>query len=175
LATGVLTFGVAPTSNAGERFKEGNWRLELSSTAGFSSRTRDRRGDVFTNLIVEYEVPLSDRFTLGLRILPAFLYAQGSGGDPSFYGAGFGLAPRVYQHKEDHRGFFAEVQGHVIIHNNKLRGNTGGANFLTGAGVGYKFKNDWHTVFKIEHISNAGLASRNAGANLLGIGFGYTF
>ena len=175
LVTGGIVFGIAPSAEAGERFRDGNWRLELSNTAGFSSRTRDRRGDLLTNFIVEYEVPLSGRFTVGLRLLPFFLYSQGSSNDSSFYGAGFGVVPRVYQVKDEDRGFFAEVGGHVIFHKNKLRGNSGGANFLTGVGVGYKFKSDWHAVVKIEHISNSGLAQSNSGANLLGLGVGHTF
>lgn len=175
LVTGGVVFGVLPSAEGGERFRDGHWRLELSNTAGFREGGHERQGDVLTNLIAEYEVPLSGRFTVGLRLLPIFLYSQGSSSDSPFYGAGFGVASRVYRVKNERRGLFAEIEGHVIAHKNKLRGNSGGVNFLVGAGIGYKFKSDWHTVLKIEHLSNAGLAKHNKGVNLLGLGFGYTF
>jgi hypothetical protein len=48
-------------------------------------------------------------------------------------------------------------------------------NFLTEVGVGYEFDNDWHVALKWRHMSNAGIASRNAGVNGLGIGIGFSF
>ena len=54
-------------------------------------------------------------------------------------------------------------------------GNSSNVNFLIGLGLGYKFKSNWHTVLKYEHVSNSSLGERNAGANSLGFGFGYSF
>ncbi len=175
LAAGLFWFGGAPAARAGEKLKAGHWRVELSNTTGYAKNSYDRRGDVFSTLIVEYEFPLSQRFSFSFRALPIFVYAQGSSGDASFHGAGLGVATRAYQKKDEHRGFFVELEGGLIAHKNKLRGNTGVANFVTGAGLGYKFKSRWHAVVKLEHISNAGFARRNAGANLLGLGIGYSF
>ena len=67
------------------------------------------------------------------------------------------------------------VRSAVLATTGRLDGNSGAVNFLNEGGIGYKFKRDWHVAAKINHVSNLGFASKNSGANSLGIAMGYTF
>jgi hypothetical protein len=181
LMSGVLFAATA----AGEiRFSEGSWRLELSGLGGIHSGSYDREGDFLVNGAVEYEFPATSRCKLGLRLLPLFLYDQDSDGrdgqrnddrDETVWGGGVGFAVRLYQKRDEYRGFFGEVEGNAIGHQHKFDGNSANLNFLIGCGVGYKFGNAWHVALKYSHISNAGLGGENSGANAVGLGLGYTF
>ncbi len=178
---------VAPSALGELAFADGQWRLELSGMSGLHMGSRDRSGDLLVTGTVDYEFPASSRCTLGLRLMPLFFYEQdngdsngrwwdeGAGNDHNVWGAGFGLTGRVYSVKDEYRGWFGEIQANVILHDEQIRGNGANLNFLTGVGVGYEFKCDWHAVVKVQHISNASLDGDNDGANVLGIGIGYRF
>jgi len=72
--------------------------------------------------------------------------------------------------------FFVEGGATVLGQSDELEGNSSNVNFLTNFGVGYKWDGTgWHVVAKVQHISNAGLAEHNAGANAVGVGAGYSF
>lgn len=175
IATLGLAFGPAPAAHAGIEWKEGWWQAELATGFGLHSGRRSRSGDILVVGAVDYEIPASPRATLSLRAMPLFGYAQAERGEDSLWGAGFGLAGRFYQVKDEYRGWFAEVQAGVLGHDGNIDGNTASINFLTGAGVGYQFKNDWHTTLKFQHLSNAGLGESNAGANSIGLAVGFRF
>ncbi len=168
-------------------FDAGKWRLELSGMGGVHSGSTDRSGDTLITGTLDYEFPASGHTTLGLRLMPLLVYGQDGAeqcwlddedyddyAGSTVWGAGLGLTGRVYA-KRDYRGLFVEGQANVLVHDDKIVGNSASVNFLTGVGLGYKFKCDWHLVVKYEHISNAGLGDENAGANLVGFGVGYTF
>jgi hypothetical protein len=181
-----LTVSLAAVSAWGEAaFDQGHWRLELSGLAGLDVGGSDSTGSFLTSTAVEYEFPFSARCTLGLRLMPLFVYAQDTPGDglcrhaqyddSSVVGGGAGLALRVYSRNGEYRGWFGEAQVNALGHDGQFNKNSSNLNFLSGIGVGYKFANDWHTVLRIEHISNARLGNDNAGTNLLGLGVGYSF
>jgi opacity protein-like surface antigen len=182
----------ATAADAEVRFKEGHWRLELSGGLGLDSGSEDRQGDVLIQGSAEYEFPATKRLTLGLRLLPIMVYTQDDESDGHHHhhwfdddgrpdagdtvvGGGFGFTTRIYQKAEEYRGLFFEVEGLALLHGGELDGNSSNFNFLTGAGLGYKFKNDWHTVLKFEHISNAGIGEHNRGTNVVSLGVGYSF
>lgn len=171
--TVLLAVGLVGAAGADLKFDQGRWRLELSGSAGIHSGSTDRQGDVLATGSLEYEFPASKRTTLGLRLLPLFMYAQDD--DDNVFGAGFGLTGRIYQHAEEYRGWFGELELSALGHDDKIEGNSANLNFLTGVGVGYKFKSNWHTTLRYEHISNAGLGEHNAGANTVGLAVGFTF
>ena len=169
---GMLIVLAAPAL-AGVKFGEGRWRLEFSGAPGIHSGTTDRQGNILATGSLEYEFPATSRTTLGLRLLPLFLYEQDDA--DTVAGAGFGLSGRLYQHAEEYRGWFGELEVSALGHDGKIEGNSANLNFLTGVGVGYKFKSNWHAAIRYEHISNAGLAENNAGANSVGLAVGFTF
>ncbi|MBP8131023.1 MAG: acyloxyacyl hydrolase [Candidatus Hydrogenedentes bacterium] len=163
----------AATAGADVTFSEGHWRLELSGGAGIHSGSTDRQGNTLVTGSVEYEFPATARTTLGLRLLPLLIYDQDD--YATAVGGGIGLSGRLYQHAQEYRGWFGELEASAVGHDGKIRGNSASVNFLTGVGVGYKFKSNWHATLRYEHISNAGLGKNNAGANSIGLAFGYTF
>ena len=186
MAACVVT-GVAAPAGAELDFDAGQWRLELSGLSGVHSGSTDRSGDLLITGTVDYEFPATEHTTLGLRLMPLLVYGQDTPNDrwceeddtdayagDTVWGAGFGLTGRVYV-KREYRGLFFEGQANMLLHAEKVVGNSANVNFLTGVGVGYKFKCDWHVVMKYEHISNANLGEDNDGANVLGLGVGYTF
>ncbi len=190
MVAGAALLLCATPASADLDLKEGRWRLELNNDFGVHQGSQDRSGDYSINGIVEYEVPATPRTTLGLRMMPLFVYSQdgeddyrrfrkifdddGDGGD-TVWGGGFGLAGRVYQVKEEYRGWYGEASVSALLHSNEFNGNNSNLNFVTGLGVGYQFKSDWHVQLHYQHISNASLGTKNSGANSLGIGLGYRF
>jgi hypothetical protein len=141
---------------------------------GLDSGKESRDGDFTLLGAAEYEFPASARVTLGLRLLPIFLYEPGHGGE-TVAGGGIGLSARLYEMAEEHRGFFGEITLNALAHNNEIPENSSSVNFLSSLGAGYQFQNDWHIVVRVQHISNAGLGSDNTGANGIALGFGYSF
>lgn len=170
--------------------EEGMWRLELNNDFGVHQGSRDRSGDYSFNGIVEYEVPATPRTTLGLRLMPLFVYTQDDENDhrifdrifednddtdDTVWGGGFGLGGRIYSVKDEYRGWFGEIGVTALLHSNEFNGNNSNINFISAFGVGYQFKSDWHVQVHYQHISNASLGSENSGANSLGLGLGYRF
>ena len=179
----LFLLGMGGSALAEMRFDEGRWRIELNGAAGIHSGPNDRKGDFLLTGAVEYEFPATQKCTLGLRLLPLFVYSQDRPDrdwDERFYdgatlwGGGVGIAGRLYT-KENYQGLFFEIEANALAHDNKITGNSANVNFVTGAGIGYKFNDHWHAVMKYGHISNAGFGADNSGANIVGIGFGYTF
>ena len=179
IAMAASTFlGVAPAQAQEEKaygWKDGMWRLELSAWTSIYSGHRSRSGDYGFAGSVAYEVPVSKRFSVGLKMYPLLGYDQDDSGEDTIWGVGFGPEFRFYTKPHLHRGFFFEVGTAVIAHSGKFDGNSGNINFLNEGGAGYKFKTNWHVAAKIRHLSNAGFAQSNSGVNSLGLAFGYTF
>lgn len=178
------------SAHGGIDLEEGMWRLELNNDFGVHQGSYDRSGDYSINGIVEYEVPATPRTTLGLRLMPLFVYTQDEDRDDRLFrrifdnkddeggtvwGGGFGLGGRIYSVKNEYRGWFGEANVTALLHTNEFHGNSSNLNFITGLGVGYQFKSDWHVQVHYQHISNASLGSENSGANSLGVGVGYRF
>ena len=156
------------------RWRDGLWRTELSTFAGVRSGGRSRTDDINLNGTLEYEMPTGKRSTAGVRIHPLFLYEE-KRTDRTIWGGAVGPMIRIYRKNHDRRGLFGEMGGSVLWHSNEIRGNTSRVNFLFETGVGYKFDTKWHLSAKVRHFSNAGIDSRNSGANAIGLAVGYTF
>jgi hypothetical protein len=75
----------------------------------------------------------------------------------------------------EYRGLYAELEGHAVVHKNRIRNINSNFNFLIGGGLGYQFRNNWHGTVKFEHLSNGGLGSRNSGNNTISLAVGYSF
>ena len=170
----VMTLSAALPALGELQCDQGRWRLELSGAMSADSGSESRQGDFTLLGAAEYEVPASSRVTLGLRLLPIFLYEPDGEGD-TVAGAGVGLAARLYEMAEEHRGFFGELTVNALGHNHEIEGNGSNINFLSSIGVGYQFQSDWHVVLRFQHISNAGLDGDNAGANAIALGLGCSF
>jgi hypothetical protein len=190
LAACVVLLGCCLPASAGLNMDEGLWRVELNNDFGVHQGSRDRSGDYSVNAVVEYEIPATPRATLGLRMLPLFVYDQNGGDDyrsfrrifqeegeggGTVWGGGFGIGGRVYQVKDEYRGWYGEATVSTLFHAEKFNGNSSNLNFVTGLGVGYQFKSDWHVQVHYQHISNGSLGDENSGANALGFGIGYRF
>ena len=144
----------------------------MSGLNVFDSVGRHKDGQHYFTGSVEYEFPVSKHGKLGLRLYPLFFH---EGSDP-IYGAGAGLSARLYQHADDYDGLFGEVGVSALWHSREFYDNSTRVNFLSEAGIGYQFpKTDWHVTLKVEHLSNGGLGSENAGINGVGLALGYTF
>ncbi len=191
-----IVVGVAAQAASGGdlRWDDGTWRLELSGFAGIHQGRHDRSGETNVNATIDYETPLWKRNTLGLRLQPLFYYDQDKDNGKHFgevgylkdfwfdkykdndvFGAAIGPVFRVYRNAEERNGLFGELAFTALIHSDEFDGNASRLNFISSAGVGYKFKNDWHVTAIWRHISNAGIGSQNSGVNGLGIGIGYSF
>lgn len=168
--------GFAWNASASEHVKwqEGQWRLELTGYQGINQGSLGRSSDHGVVGAIEYEVPLFQRFTFGLRAQPAFYYYDARQ-EEDIWGAAAGLTFRVYQKKDERRGIFGEVGLSALGTLDKFDRNSSSLNFITEAGVGYQFKSHVLVSLKWRHISNASLGSRNAGVNGVGVGIGYRF
>lgn len=155
------------------KFDKAMWRLEVTGAAGLHTNKRNRRDDWMGTITVEYEIPVTGRLTAGLRLLPILVYEQHK--DKTVFAAGIGTVLRYYIMKDEYRGFYLETEAHPMGNYPRIRGNSSHFNFLTGVGMGYKCKKDFHTSLKFEHISNANIGRRNEGTNMISIGMGYTF
>ncbi len=192
LAIAGLVVSLAPGAFAGDAgFRDGHWRTEIAVGTGVDSGSTDRAGDILVVGSVEWEFPVTDHIALGLRLLPLVTYAQDNehnddwfedvfhGNDDydgdTVWGAGFGFATRFYQIAKEQRGVFFEIEANALFHGNEFNGNGSNVNFLTGAGLGYKFKKPFHVTARFEHISNAGLDDDNSGVNAATLAFGYSF
>ena len=117
----------------------------------------------------------SRHFTFGLRGHPLFVYEPHRSSFDTIYGVAAGVGARYYLREDTYNGWFADAGCSILWHSNYFHDNSSRVNFMPEAGVGYKFRNDWHAALKFNHISNGGMASNNAGVNALGLGVGYTF
>lgn len=182
----MLTCFWTPSSHAGvwSDFKDLSWedgrtRLELQGWTGIRSGRRSRSGDRAIAGSIERDFRLGHKLTVGARVIPLFYYEADAAPAESYpetdiWGAGFGFTFRYY-FEEAQDGLYLEVMESLIGQSDKFSGNSGGANFMTEAGFGYEFGNDWHVSAKWRHLSNAGIADRNAGINAVGIGIGKSF
>lgn len=150
-------------------------RLEGGVMAAWDSGRRSRVDDMAYRVVLDYEVPVTPRVSVGPRVIPFMFWNENKQGNDDIYIAGLGASLRVYRKKDEYRGFFGEVGIMGIAQTNKFEGNSGTFNFMEEIGVGYTFKSDVHANLKIGHISNAGLADHNAGVNWGSIGVGYSF
>lgn len=165
-----------PPARAEMGSAKGWWQFELGGGAGLDAGSdRDRHGDILLTGFAEYELPVQPHATLGFRLMPLFIYTQEKPETETVWGGGVGLAARFYPFSTTYHRWYGEVEGHLLGHRHKLEGNSSNIDFLIGAGIGYRFTNNWHGIVKFEHISNAGLGDQNAGANTMSGGIGYSF
>ncbi|MCH8204337.1 MAG: acyloxyacyl hydrolase [Candidatus Hydrogenedentes bacterium] len=156
-------------------WKEGRIRLELARLIGINSASEPRKGDVNFMGSIEFEGPLTTRLTLGPKFIPVFTYDPGTVGAADISGGALGGVLRYYLKPGGYRGFFVEAGSAALVTSRKFDKNSGTLNFIVEFGAGYAFKSGWHAAVKFRHISNAYLASRNAGADAVGLGLGYRF
>lgn len=180
-------------AEAGVKWSEGHWRLELAGYTGLDTAHNERSDDLGLVGTIEYEAPVWNRVTLSLRMQPLFFYGQKQDDfrlfrrfrdsdnfnpdydDDDVWGLGFGPALRVYQRAEERTGFFGEIAITALVHSSEFIDNDSNLNFSTELGLGYRFKSRWHIVGRWRHISNGGLGEDNSATNGLGLGFGYSF
>ena len=156
-------------------WKEGRIRLELARFTGINSASEPRKGDVNFMGSIEFEGPLTTRLTLGPKFIPVFTYDPGTLGAADISGGALGGVLRYYLKPGGYRGFFVEAGSAALVTSRKFDKNSATLNFIVEFGAGYAFKGGWHAAVKFRHISNAYLASRNAGADAVGLGLGYRF
>ena len=152
----------------------GRVRLEGTAAGSWYSGRQQRGGDVSFRILVDYEIPVREHFTVGPRVMPFMFYNENHAGDNDIYAFGIGFVLRGYV-REDCRGFYGELGSMGIAQTDKFEGNSGGCNFMEEIGIGYLFKSDWSLSLKAGHISNAGLADHNSGVNWGSLGVGYSF
>jgi hypothetical protein len=155
-------------------WKDGENRFEMHAVAGTNRGGQSRSGDVGLVGSIEKEFPLYRKLSIGLRGIPLFLYEEDAHEGHTIWGAGGGFSVRYYL-DEYGTGWYGEAQESVIIHTEEFLGNSSKINFISEFGGGYEFDNDWFLFAKWRHISNAGLARRNAGMNGVGLGLGLRF
>lgn len=173
----VLLTAPALAESGDEGLAGGEWRLELSTMAGFSSGSTKRAGDVLITGSAAYEWTAVPHLRLQLRAMPLFAYYEAADDDDdadTLFGAGAGLGARLFL-RDSHEGWYAEAAITAVWHAGRFEGDSSGLDFLSEVGVGYQFRNDWHVTMKYGHLSNAGLGEDNAGVNAVGIGFGRSF
>jgi len=175
MTCGIVFADVPPIDSDETGWKNGKWRLELSGFAALRSGRRSRTGDFGFVGSAEYEIPLRKRLSIGIKAYPLYFYDQDDSGEDAVLGVGIGPEFRVYAKNAQRKGIFFEIGSALLATTGRFDGNSGALNFLNEAGVGYKFKRDWHITAKFSHISNAGFASHNSGVNSAGIAVGYTF
>ena len=158
---------------------EGHWKIELSGFGAVYSGKTDRSDDAYVTGTVDYEFPAFDHASLTLRLRPLFVYFQEENDhddSETIWGTGVSLAARMYQDQDAMEGWFGELGAGIIWHSGYFKENTSRVNFCPEAAVGYQFpKSDWSVVVRVQHLSNGGMASENAGVNAVGLAVGYRF
>lgn len=182
------SLGVAVEARAGDgmgfiqglkdlSWEDGRLRIEGQGWAGMRSGRRSRTGDIGIAGVIEKDFPLSQNLSVGIRLIPLFYVEEDDHGDyegNDIWGGGFGFTTRYY-FEEVHNGWFVEAAESVIGQSDKFNGNSGSVNFMIELGIGYEFDSNWSITAKWRHLSNAGLATDNAGVNALGVGVGFSF
>lgn len=167
LAPILLVLCAVSTAQAGEL------RLEGSAMRMFKTDST-KLGNTYYSGIAEYEFSVLPSLKLGLRLQPLFLYPTKDEEWP-MYGLGAGVAGRLYLSPLDSKGLFVEASVTPLWHSNEFVNSTSRIDILSEAGVGYKFGCNVHLTLKVEHLSNMGMADRDAGVNGVGIGAGFSF
>jgi hypothetical protein len=165
--------------NLVDEFKEGKWRTEFTGAAGLSTgELSDRGDDTYFSGSIEYQWPIHEHATLGIRSYPLLAYLQDRNDkkqSDTVYAYGGGLALRLYQKKNEQKGFFGEIGSSLMRNDPLYRDNASHLNFLSEVGIGYKFDSGKHIALKYQHISNAGMERPNAGINGIALSVGFTF
>ena len=172
-ALGLLCLAASTHAQA-IRFDDGRWKLELAGYHTLSASDSTHRGENYGTLTLEYETPMFQRLTVGLRATPVFLYDEG-GDAGTIYGAGGGLAFRYYLRGETRSGPFAEAGSTLFWHNKEFTGSDGRLDFASMAGLGYRWEAGVQISLRYEHISNGGLFKDNVNINAIGVAVAYTF
>lgn len=167
LAIALVLVGATATAWAGEL------RLEGSAMRLFNTDSK-KLGDAYYSGVLEYEFGVLPALKLGLRVQPLFLYPTKDDKWP-MYGCGVGLAGRLYTHPADYKGLFVEASVSPLWHSDTFVHSSSRLDFLSEAGIGYKFDCNLHLTLKVEHISNGGLYDKSAGVNGVGLGLGFSF
>jgi len=160
-----LLVGTAVTSWADPKSQGTRLRLEV---AGYRAYESDKaNGDYYLQGSAELEFPVVKHATLGLRVLPLFLYPEGAD-DATVYGLAAGGTARLYQHGDDYSGLFAEVGAAALWRMKEFKLDDSKVDLLSDCGIGYKFRNSgWHLAVKGEHVSE--------GISGVGLAAGYSF
>ncbi len=191
--------GSADANKAGDLWQElkdiqwedGRYRLELQGWTATRSGRRGRTGDYGTAGTIEREFVFGSKTSIGLRAIPLFFVREDDhdtfedfDGDGLYehrlyegndiVGAGVGIAIHHY-FRDIQDGWYFEFYESFFAQSEKFQGNSGNFNFMSEIGIGYEFENDWHIAAKWRHMSNAGIADKNAGINSVGIGIGFSF
>ena len=158
----------------GLRFEDGRWKLEVAGYHTVSASDSTHRGENYGTLTLEYEVPMFQRMTMGLRATPLFIYDEG-GSAGKIYGAGGGLAFRYYLNGQTRSGLYGEAGSMLFWHNKEFTGSDGRLDFASMAGIGYRWEAGVQVSVRYEHISNGGLFKDNVNINAIGVAVAYTF
>ncbi|MBN4046714.1 acyloxyacyl hydrolase [bacterium AH-315-P07] len=173
------------------KWKDGRTRLELQGWASTRSGRRSRTGDLGFAGTIEREFIVGSKTTVGLRAIPLFymeerdhdyfddfdgdgIYEHATIKGNSVYAVGVGVSIRHY-FRDLQDGFFFEFYESFFAQSDNFQGNTGSFNFMSELGLGYEFDNNIHVAVKWRHMSNGGIADKNAGINSVGIGVGFSF
>lgn len=162
------------TVYGGMQLNNGWWNTQLTGGIGLDITTIDRENDLLVTALAEYVLPTTSRTTLGLGIVPLW-YDPYKRDQDAVWGAGAGIAGRSYSRDQVYRGWYVELHGYGIVHQNNFVANSSNFNFLIGGGLGYRFQNGWQAAVMFEHISNGGLGSDNQAINTLSPSIGYAF
>lgn len=188
VAAVVLVVGYSGSANANKAFdfwqelkdlkwEDGRLRFEGQSWASTRSGHQSRRGDYAVAGTLEREFALDHKLSVGVRAIPLFFLSEKDRRDDdgnTILGVGLGVSIRYYT-EEVQDGWFVEFSESLIGQSDTFRRNSGRVNLMSEVGVGYEFDNDWHVALKFRHLSNGGIASRNAGVNGIGVGVGFSF
>ena len=176
LATLVLLLSVwaFPAAAAGKEKVEKpdtHLRLEIS---GYRAFTGDKaNGDYYISGAVELEIPVVNHASLGLRLLPLFLYPDKED-HADIYGIAAGIGGRLYT-GADNTGVFLEAGASALWSMDKLKLHDSTVGFLGDCGLGYQFRSGWHLSVKAQHISDTGMGDLTGGTNGVGVATGFSF
>jgi hypothetical protein len=146
-------------------------RLEVSGYRAFDGGQAN--GDYYISGAVELEMPVVQHASLGLRVLPLFLYPD-KGDSADIYGIAAGVGGRLYTSPEN-RGLFFEAGAAALWSLDEFRLKSSRVGFLGDCGIGYEFKCGVHVSVKAEHISDTGIGDVEGGTNGLGLATGFSF
>lgn len=173
-ALGLLCLAATAATAQGIRLDDGRWKLEIAGYHTVAASDATHRGENYGTVTLEFETPIFQRMTVGLRATPLFLYDEG-GDAGTIYGAGAGLAFRYYLRGEGRSGPYAEAGSTLLWHNKEFTNSEGHLDFASMAGVGYRWESGVQVAVRYEHISNGGLFKDNVNINAIGVAVAYTF
>lgn len=117
--------------------------------------------DAYAVHALELEWMVFGPISMGLRLLPILAYF----GSEPIIGSGLGVTNRIYSSR-DGTGVYFGLASCVVVHSDRFEGNSSNVNFLSSIDLGYQFRHSRYRIgVKLEHVSNANLATQNRGWN----------